>query len=228
MRIGVVGGTGKEGRGLVLRWARAGHDLVIGSRDPARAAASAAELGARVDRAITGGDNLAASACDVVVVSVPYGGHAETLRGLAGALDGRIVVDLVVPLVPPQVSRVHLPPGGAAALEAKAILGESARVVGALHHVSSTMLEDIDHTPGHAMTGDVLICSDDRAALDTVVGLVGDLGMRGVDAGPLANAVALEAMTPVLIHMNKRYKRHGLGISIAGLDDEAYRAAGKR
>jgi 8-hydroxy-5-deazaflavin:NADPH oxidoreductase len=224
MRIGVIGGTGKEGRGLVLRWARAGHELIIGSRDEARAAAVAAELGAVVDKRIAGGSNADAAAAEVVVVSVPYGGHAETLRTLAPALTGRIVIDLVVPLQPPKVSQVHLPAGGAAALEARAILGEGARIVAALHHVSSTQLEDLDH----AMLGDVLIASDDRAALDTVTALVADLGMRGVDAGALANAVALEAMTPVLIHMNKRYKRHGLGITIAGLDDEAYRASGKK
>jgi NADPH-dependent F420 reductase len=221
VRIGVIGGTGKEGRGLALRWARAGHDVVIGSRDAARAEAAAAELGERAGRPIAGGDNAAAAACEIVVVSVPYGAHAETLRGLVAALQGRIVVDLVVPLQPPKVSRVHLPPGGAAALEAQAILGDGARVVGALHHVSSTLLEDL----GHAMVGDVLVCGDDRAALDVVIGLVGDLGMRGVEAGALANAVALEAMTPVLIHMNKRYKRHGLGLTIAGLDDDAYRGA---
>jgi NADPH-dependent F420 reductase len=221
MKIGVIGGTGKEGRGLALRWARAGHDVVIGSRDAARAEASAAELGERCGRRIVGGDNAAAAACDVVVVSVPYGAHEGTLRGLADALRGRIVVDLVVPLQPPKVSRVHLPPGGAAALEAQAILGEGARIVGALHHVSSTLLEDLSHE----MVGDVLVCGDDRGALETVIGLVADLGMRGVEAGALANAVALEAMTPVLIHMNKRYKRHGLGLTIAGLDDEAYRGA---
>jgi NADPH-dependent F420 reductase len=221
MKIGVIGGTGKEGRGLALRWARAGHDVVIGSRDIARAEASAAELSETCGRRITGGDNAAAAGCDVVVVSVPYAAHEPTLRGLVAELRGRVVVDLVVPLQPPKVSRVHLPPGGAAALEAQAILGEGSRVVGALHHVSSTLLEDL----GHEMVGDVLVCGDDKGALEVVIGLVADLGMRGVEAGALANAVALEAMTPVLIHMNKRYKRHGLGLTIAGLDDEAYRGA---
>lgn len=221
--IGILGGTGKEGTGLALRWARAGHAVTLGSRDAARAAAVAAELSARVDRPIAGADNAGAAACDIVVVSVPYGGHGDILREHAAALATRIVVDLAVPLQPPQVSRVHLPPGGAAALEARAILGDQARIVAAFHHVSSTQLSDLDHR----MVGDVLVCGDDRGALDAVGQLVADIGMRGVEAGPLANAVALEAMTPVLIHMNKRYKRHGLGITIAGLDDEAFAAAQK-
>ena len=109
MKIGLLGGTGKEGRGLASRWAKAGHEIVIGSRDPAK------------------GDNLAAADAEVVVVCVPYGGQAETLRELAPRLEGKVVIDLVVPLVPPQVTRVVLPPGGAAALEAQEIGRASCR-----------------------------------------------------------------------------------------------------
>jgi NADPH-dependent F420 reductase len=194
LKIGLLGGTGKEGRGLALRWARAGHEIVIGSRDPAK------------------GDNARAAAAEVVVVCVPYSGHAETLRELAPRLEGKIVLDLVVPLVPPQVTRVVVPEGGAAALEAQR-LEPGARVVGALHHVSSAHLQD----PEHRMTGDVLVCGDDAAAKDVVIALVGDLGMRGLDAGPLANAVALETMTPVLLYLNKKYKRTGVGLHIEGM-----------
>ena len=196
MKIGLVGGTGKEGRGLAARWARAGHDIVIGSRDPAK------------------GDNAAAADAEVVVICVPYAAHASTLRELAPRLEGKIVVDLVVPLAPPQVTRVSLPEGRAAALEAQQLL-PGARLVGALHHVSSVHLSDLEHR----MDGDVLVCGDDAAAKDVVIGLVGELGMRGVDAGPLVNAIALEAMTPVLLYLNKRYKRAGLGLRIAGLPD---------
>jgi len=217
MKIGLVGGTGKEGRGLALRWARAAHEVVIGSRDAARARACADELSTRLHAqaaaTLTGGDNAAAADADVVVICVPYGAQAETLGELAGALAGRIVVDLVVPLAPPDVTRVRLPAGGAAALEAQRLLEGRARVVGALHHVSSVHLQDLDHS----LEGDVLICGDDAHAKDVVLGLVGDLGMRGLDAGPLANAVALEAMTPVLLYMNRRYKRPGLGLRISGL-----------
>jgi 8-hydroxy-5-deazaflavin:NADPH oxidoreductase len=215
MRIGLVGGTGKEGRGLAMRWARAGHEVIIGSRDAARAQESAAELTARAGVPIRGGDNLAAADTDVVVLSVPYGAQAATLTELRGALAGKIVLDLVVPLQPPQVTRVHVPDGKAAALEAQAILGDGARVVGALHHVSSTHLADLEHP----MRGDVLVVGDDEAARGIVIGLCDDLGMRGLDAGPLVNAVALEAMTPVLLYMGKRYKRPGLGVTISGLPE---------
>ncbi len=195
MRIGLVGGTGKEGRGLATRWTPAGHEVVIGSRDPAK------------------GDNHAAARCDVVVLCVPYAAHAATLRELAGELAGKIVVDLVVPLVPPAITVVTLPEGGAAALEAQRLVPD-ARVVATLHHVSSVHLSEA----GRALHGDVLVCTDDAQARDVVLGLVGDLGMRGLDAGPLANAVALEAMTAVLLYMNKKYRRQGLGLAIAGLD----------
>ncbi len=214
MRIGILGGAGKEGRGLAMRWARAGHDVVIGSREAARAQAAAQELSARAGAAIAGGSNAAAAGCEVVVLSVPYPGQRETLEALRGELTGKIVIDLVVPLKPPAVSKVHLPEGGAAALEAQATLGDAVRVVGALHHVSSVLLDDLERS----LDEDVLVVGDDAAAKDVVIGLVGALGMRGLDAGPLANAVALEAMTPVLIYLNKRYKRHGLGLRIAGLD----------
>lgn len=196
MRIGLVGGTGKEGRGLALRWGRAGHDIVIGSRDPAR------------------GDNAAAADCEVVVLCVPHGAHDDTVRELAPRLEGKIVIDLVVPLVPPKVSVVHLPEGGAAALAAQR-LAPGARVVGALHHVSSVHLSD----PEHRFETDVLVCGDDAGAKDVVIGLCAELGMRGLDAGPLANAVALEAMTPVLIYMNKKYKRPGLGLRVVGFEE---------
>jgi len=195
VRIGLVGGTGKEGRGLATRWTPAGHEVVIGSRDPAK------------------GDNHAAARCDVVVLCVPYAAHAATLRELAGELAGKIVVDLVVPLVPPAITLVTLPEGGAAALEAQRLVPD-ARVVATLHHVSSVHLSEA----GRALHGDVLVCTDDAQARDVVLGLVGDLGMRGLDAGPLANAVALEAMTAVLLYMNKKYRRQGLGLAIAGLD----------
>jgi NADPH-dependent F420 reductase len=214
VKIGILGGAGKEGRGLAMRWARAGHFVVIGSRDEARAVAAATELSARAGKTIAGGSNVNAAACDVVVVSVPYGAQQATLESLKAQLEGKIVVDLVVPLVPPAVSKVHLPPGGAAALEAQATLGPGVKVVGALHHVSSTLLDELDRP----LDEDVLVVGDDGAAKDTVIGLVNSLGMRGLDAGALANAVALEAMTPVLIYMNKKYKRHGLGLKIAGLE----------
>jgi hypothetical protein len=214
MNIAIVGGTGKEGRGMAMRWAKAGHAVFIGSRDAARARAAADELFEQVGRQLNGGDNHAAVAgADVVILSVPYSAHAETLRGLKDALVGKIVVDITVPLKPPNVRRVNVPEGKAAALETQTILGAGARVVAALHHVSSVHLSDLDH----AIDCDVLACSDDADALQIVMALIEELGTRALDAGPLANAVALESLTPVLLHLNRRYKSPGAGIRFTGL-----------
>jgi NADPH-dependent F420 reductase len=213
MRIGVVGGTGKEGRGLAMRWARAGHRVTFGSRDAARGAACAAEL-RDSGLSVEGGDN--ASACrnaEVVVLSVPYAAHAETLEAIKEELSGKVLVDITVPLRPPKVRRVQLPPGRAAALEAQSLLGAGVRVVAALHHVSAAHLAD----PAHAVDCDVLVCADDSDAKRTVLALVADLGVRALDAGPLENAIALESLTPVLLHLNKVYGSPGAGIRFTGL-----------
>ncbi len=215
MRIGVIGGTGKEGRGLALRWSRAGHQVRIGSRDAARASERAAELRAVAGAGdITGGDNAwAVSDAEVVVLCVPYAAHGETLRSLAAQLAGRVLIDITVPLNPPRVREVHLPPGHSAAMEAQAIVGAATPVVATLHHVSSTHLGD----PDHAIEGDVLVCSDHEAATATAIALIADLGGRALDAGPLRNAVALESLTPVLLHLNKRYKCSAAALRIVGL-----------
>jgi len=216
MRIGIIGGTGREGRGLALRWAAKGHDVVLGSRDATRAQDKAREIAAELaagSGTISGGSNEeAASAGEIAVLTVPYAAHEETLKSLRAALAGRILVDITVPLKPPKVTQVQLPPGSAAALEAQALLEPSTRVVAALHHVSSAHLGD----PGHAIDCDVLVCSDDEAAREAVMGLLGDLGLRGIDAGVLRNAVALESLTPVLLHINRKFKTNA-GIRITGV-----------
>jgi NADPH-dependent F420 reductase len=214
MNIAIVGGTGKEGRGMAARWARAGHQVTIGSRDAERARASAAELTQLAGRPIAGGDNAGAvRGAEIVVLAVPYSAHRETLLGLKEALRGKVLVDITVPLKPPDVRRVTLPEGKAAALEAQALLGAETKVVAALHHVSAVHLSDLDHP----VDCDVLACADDREALDRVLALIADLGTRGYDAGPLVNAVALESLTPVLLHLNRRYKSPGAGIRFTGL-----------
>jgi NADPH-dependent F420 reductase len=226
MKVAIVGGTGKEGQGMAARWARAGHAVYIGSRDAERARAAAAELsskaGLSTDPApalrggagLSGGDNAwAVQQAEVVVLSVPYAAHAETLRGLKAELAGKIVVDITVPLKPPDVRRVNLPEGKAAALEAQALLGPGTKVVAALHHVSAVHLSALDH----AIDCDVLACSDDAEALKTVLALIESLGTRALDAGPLANAVALESLTPVLLHINRKYRNPGVGIRFTGL-----------
>jgi NADPH-dependent F420 reductase len=216
MRIGIIGGTGREGRGLALRWAGKGHEVVIGSRDAARAQEKAREFNADLPAGgtpITGGSNEeAASAGEVILLTVPYAAHADTLRGLREQLAGRILVDITVPLQPPKVSQVNLPPGSAAALEAQAIVDSSTRVVAALHHVSSAHLGE----PGHAIDCDVLVCGDDEAARRAVIDLVADLGLRGIDVGVLKNAIALESLTPVLLYLNRKHKTN-TGIRITGL-----------
>ena len=213
MRIGVVGGTGKEGRGMALRWARAGHELFIGSRDAERARAAASELSAEVNRPIQGGDNAeAVRASELVVLSVPYSAHASTLQDLKAELAGRVLIDITVPLQPPKVTAVHLPAGQAAALEAQQILGAETPVVAALHHVSAVHLRDLDH----AIDCDVLACSDDKAALERTLPVLRDLGVRALDAGPLRNAIALESITPLLLYLNRSLKGRSVGIRISG------------
>ena len=214
MRIGIVGGTGREGTGLAPRWARAGHEVFVGSRDAARGEATAAEMSAALGRVVRGGDNAAAvAASEVVVLAVPYAAHAATLDELGPGLAGRVLIDITVPLVPPKVRVVHLPPGFAAALEAQARLGPTVKVVAALHHVGSAELADPDHAPDC----DVLVCADDAEARGVGIGLIEDLGLVALDAGPLRNAVALEAMTPVLLHLNRRYGAAAAGLRITGI-----------
>jgi 8-hydroxy-5-deazaflavin:NADPH oxidoreductase len=214
MKIAIVGGTGKEGRGMAVRWVRAGHDVWIGSRDGARAGATAAELSQLAGHSIAGGDNASAvQQAELVVLAVPYAAHRETLLGLKTVLSGKILVDITVPLKPPDVRRVALPEGKAAALEAQALLGSDTKVVAALHHVSAVHLSDVEHL----IDCDVLACSDDRGALEIVLSVIQDLGTRAFDAGPLVNAIALESLTPVLLHLNRRYKSPGAGIRFTGL-----------
>ncbi|MFO7179904.1 MAG: NADPH-dependent F420 reductase [Pseudomonadota bacterium] len=216
MRIGIVGGTGKEGGSLAVRWARAGHAVTLGSRDEEKARARAATLTARGFGTIAGAHNRdAARNADVVVLTVPYAAHTSTLRTLRPELAGKVLLDVTVPLSPPEIGRVRLPNGRAAALEAQALLGPETSVVAALHHVSHTVLAD----PDAEVRCDVLVATDDEGARSRVLGLVRDLGLRALDAGPLDNAVALEALTAVLLHLNVRYGAKGAGVLFSGLPE---------
>lgn len=216
MKIGIVGGTGREGRGLAVRWAKAGHDVFIGSRVTERGRDKAAEFSEEFGVTVQGADNV--SACnygELIVVTVPYSAHRPTFESIKDAVGSKIVVDITVPLQPPKVRSVNLPKGEAAALEARAILGEDARLVAALHHISSEHLSD----PKHSFDCDVLVCSDDKDARAAVIDLIGDLGLRAIDAGVLRNAIALESLTPVLLHINRCYKSVGSGIRITGIPE---------
>ena len=214
MRVAIVGGTGKEGRGLAVRLSRAGHEVVIGSRDAGRAGTRATELNSAYGVALRGDANEAArEGADLVVLSVPYSAHRATLEGLREVLAGKVLVDITVPLVPPRVRTVHLPEGHAAALEARALLPDT-RVCATLHHVGSHHLSDVDHD----LDCDVLVCGH-KDARGGVVELLRSAGLNALDAGPLKNAIALEALTPVLLYLNKRYGAPGAGIRITGLPE---------
>lgn len=215
LTVAVLGGTGKEGSGLAMRWALNGYRVIIGSRDANRAIERAGELNTQlgVDYLI-GNDNAEAAAeANLVVLSVPYDAHRATLEGLKDVLQGKILIDIAVPLEPPNVRSVYIPPGKSAALEAQEILGDGVRVVGAFHNVSAAKLKD----PATSIDCDVLVCGDDTAAKADVMHLVQAAGMRGIDAGPLVNSIAAEALTPVLLHINKTYGVKGAGIRITGV-----------
>ena len=216
--IAVLGGTGQEGSGLALRWAHAGYPVVIGSRDPERAAAKAAELRARLGSgAIEGDDNRrAAERAEIAVLTVPYAAHRATLEQVKEALAGKILVDVTVPLVPPQVARVQLPPEGSAAVAAQRLLGPAVTVVSAFQNVSAHLLDDL----AAAVDCDVLVCGDDKEARAAVVALAEAAGMRGLHGGALANSAASEALTSVLIFLNRRYGIKSSGIRFTGLPAE--------
>ena len=213
--IAIVGGTGAEGSGLAVRWARAGYRVIIGSRSVERAAASAATL--MEHGAVEGAANAdAAAEADIVVVTVPFAAQRQTVTDIRDAARGKIVIDVTVPLVPPRVARVQLPPEGSAAAIAQEILGEETRVVSAFQNVAADHLAD----PGYELDCDVLVCGNSKDARAEAVGLIEAAGLRGIEAGPLDNAVAAEALTSVLIWINRRYDSPGSGIRITGLPED--------
>jgi 8-hydroxy-5-deazaflavin:NADPH oxidoreductase len=212
--LAVIGGTGALGSGLAKRWAAAGYEIVIGSRDAAKAAQAAQGLavpsGVPAPRGVSNAD--AARAGDIVVVTVPWASHAPILEEIAPHVSGKIVVDTTVPLVPPKVARVQLPPETSAALATQKRLGGSARIVAAFHNVAAAKLQH-----NEAIDCDVLIFGDDPQDRAAVAALAEAAALRGVQAGPLANAVAAEALTSVLIGINRNYKVDGAGIRITGI-----------
>ena len=208
--IAIMGGTGDLGSGLARGWAAGGYQVIIGSRQKEKADAKAAELG----NGIRGDDNVsAARAADVIVIAVPFVSHDATLQEIRDVVQGKIVVDAAVPLVPPKVSVVQLPSQGSAAQIAASILGEGVRVVSVFHNVGATKLHD-----GGKADCDVLVFSDDKEARNTVIQLADVVATRGVGGGSLANSAAAEAMTSILIWINRNYKVPGAGIRITGLD----------
>ena len=212
--IAVVGGTGHLGKGIARRLAKGGHDVTIGSRAAEKAQAVADEMMAEVIGIQLGfGANAdAAQGKDVVIVTVPYENQEATLRQIAPHVGSAIVVDTTVPLMPPKVMRVQLPAAGCAALQAREYLAPEARFVTAFHNVAAHILDS-----EAKVECDVLVFSDDVEARKTVVGLIGDMGLRGLAGGALANSAAAEALTSILIYMNKNYAADGAGIRFTNL-----------
>lgn len=214
LTIAVLGGTGKEGKGLAYRWAKAGYKVLIGSRSSERAVTAASEIIEMLDgstSAVGASNQEAAQLADIVVLSVPYAAHRDTLESVKDVLAGKILIDVTVPLVPPKVSKVQMPAAGSAAQEAKDIVGEGVEVVAAFQNISHEhLLKDED------VECDVLVAGTSKAARAEVLKLVEAAGLTGWDAGPIENAVVLEGLTSVLININKQYGSTHAGIKITG------------
>jgi NADPH-dependent F420 reductase len=213
--IAVIGGTGKEGKGLALRWANAGYPIIIGSRDSDRAAAAASALNAVLGKTKASGlgNSDAARAADIVVLSVPYEAHATTLDAIAEAAQGKILVDVTAPLDPENKRKALHVAEGSAAQAAQLKLGPNVRVVAAFQNISYTHLSDLHENP----SSDVLVCGNDKEAKKQVIELAKAAGMAAFDAGPIENAVVAEGLTAVLININIAFKIKNAGIHITSV-----------
>ncbi len=215
--LAVIGGTGAEGSGLGLRWAAAGYPVVIGSRSAEKATTSAAELSKLLPAgsAAMGGENnlAAAAAAEIVILSVPYTAQATTINEIADACQGKVFITVGVPLQPPKVSTVWHVPGGSAAQEAQAQLGEGVRLAAAFQNISAGHLQELNWVADC----DVLVTGDDKEAKQMAMELARAAGFVAIDAGPLANSAVVEGLTALLIGINIRHKVKGSGIRITGI-----------
>ena len=208
--IGIFGGTGALGSALSKKWSKAGHQIIIGSRNADKAISVAQEINAEIENDnVTGSDLMeTAKNCGIAVLAVPYFSHSETLNQIKPFLSGKILVDTTVPLSKP-VTKVNLPKNGSAALEAQMLLGERVHVVSALQNIGSHLVgseEKID--------AEVLVCGNSNDAVDEVITLIGDLGLQCWHAGSIENSAAAEALTSVLISINQKHKLKSSGIKI--------------
>jgi len=214
--IAVLGGTGKEGKGLVYRWAKAGYPVVIGSRVVERARAAAEDVQSMLGASgtVRGMGNLAAAeAGQMVVLTVPYAAHRDTLETVKPALAGKVLVDVTVPLLPPKVTTVHMPPAGSAAQEAVEVLGKGVEVVAAFQNISHEhLLHEGD------VVCDVLVTGTSKEARQRTLELVAAAGLTGWDAGVIENSMVVEGLTSLLIHINKQYGSTHAGIKITGIE----------
>jgi len=216
LSIAILGGTGKEGKGLAYRWAKAGYHVHIGSRDAGNARQAVTEILNLLEgeAAMEGLTNLeAAQKSNIAVLTVPYSAHNETLTSLKDALQGKILIDVTVPLKPPKVSVVQMPAAGSAAQEARQILGEGVEVCSAFQNVSHEYL-----LGDSVVDCDVLVTGTSQEAREETLKLVEAAGLTGWDAGPLENSVVAEGLTSVLIAINKKYGSNHAGIKITGVN----------
>jgi len=218
--IAVLGGTGKEGKGLAYRWAKAGYKVLIGSRSSERAVSAASEIIQLLEgsSSVVGTSNLeAAQLAEIVVLSVPYAAHRETLESVKDALKGKLLIDVTAPLVPPKVTKVQMPAAGSAAQEAKEIVGEGVEVVAAFQNISHELLL----TEEEEVECDVLVTGTSKEARTEALRLVEAAGLTGWDAGPIENSVVVEGLTSVLININKQYGSKHAGIRITGASQKS-------
>lgn len=215
LTIAILGGTGKEGKGLAYRWARAGYKVLIGSRTLQKAVNVAEELSMMLggQSYIEGmGNPEAAQSADIIVLTVPFSAHSATLESVKEAVQGKLFIDVTVPLVPPKVSKVQMPEAGSAAQQAREILGEDVKVCSAFQNISHEHLLGDDN-----VDCDVLVTGTSKDARTETIKLVEAAGLTGWDAGPLENSVVVEGMTSVLIGINKKYGSTHAGIKITGV-----------
>jgi hypothetical protein len=219
IKIAVLGGTGKEGSGLALRWAAAGYDVTLGSRELEKAQRAAAELNTMLGQDIVRGmtNRDAATQADVVVVTVPYAAHAATIESVKDVAQGKVLVDVTVPLDPQNVRRVKMPAAGSASVEAQQLLGEGVKVVAAFQNISAEHLRSLDHE----IECDVLVCGNDKDAKQQVIELAQAARIQAWDAGPIENAMVVEGLTSVLINLNIKHKVKAAGIRITGVERRA-------
>jgi len=215
LTIAVLGGTGKEGKGLAYRWAKAGYKVLIGSRTPDKAVAIAEELSTMLGEhaSITGLSNLeAAEGADIIVLTVPYAAHSTTIESVKETVQGKLFIDVTVPIVPPKIRIVQIPEAGSATQEARGILGNGVQVCAAFQSIPYKHLLKNDD-----VTCDVLVTGTSPEARDETIKLVEAAGMNGWDAGPIENSVVVEGLASVLININKKYGSTNAGIQITGV-----------
>ena len=215
MIVSILGGTGEQGPGMALRWAKAGVEVIIGSRQQARAEATAAELNQELGQSLIKGmtNPEAAAAAAVVALTVPFSAHRSTLEAVQEHLQGKVLIDVCVPLDPENPRKMQMPPAGSATEEAQELLGNGVKVVGAFQNVSAHELRQLEHT----IDCDVLVCGNDREARQTVMRLAAQMGLHPIDGGLAFNARVVESITALLIGLNIRHKVKGSGLRITGL-----------